>query len=181
MLFSRSSLPLVALTSCISTVVAGPIHSSLSKRGKNVLIGYRYVSEDQAEEYNTYGRLTAVGSSSTQLGEGAYIYPSLNEFVVPEEYWQCTIFADHDKFRQAKKMYIPQTSNTFFSSRRLERYLSEAMMDATSTVLFSKIDGDPQEHIQMMLPPYYLERSPKFHGAFGEGDLGISVKCLPKG
>ncbi|KAJ7136586.1 hypothetical protein C8R44DRAFT_976136 [Mycena epipterygia] len=180
MISRHSSLSLLALLSCISTVVAGPIHNGLYKRGRNVLIGYRYVSKQKADEYNAYGRLTGVGASGTQLGDGAYISPTINEWQVADDYWQCAIFADETKFRNVAKMYIPQNSNTFFSSSRLSSYLGQARLDPASTVLWSKIDGDPDQHIQMVIPPYYLAKSPAFRGAWGNGDLGISVICVPK-
>ncbi|KAJ7094288.1 hypothetical protein C8R44DRAFT_860422 [Mycena epipterygia] len=90
MLSRHSSLSFFALLSCISVVVASPIQNSASlyRRGRNVLIGYRYVSREKAEEYNTYGRLTAVGASGRQLGDGAYISPTINEWNVPDDYWQ---------------------------------------------------------------------------------------------
>ncbi|KAJ7101879.1 hypothetical protein C8R44DRAFT_746925 [Mycena epipterygia] len=182
MLSRHSSLSLLALLSCISVVIAGPIHNSVAlyKRGRNVLIGYRYVNAQKAAEYNTYGRLTAVGASGTQLGDGAYISPTINEWDVADDYWQCAIFADETKFTRVAKMYISQSSNTFFSSSRLSSYLSRANLDPASTILWSKIDGDVNQHIQMVIPPYYLARSPAFHGAWGNGDLGISVRCVPK-
>ncbi|KAJ7913890.1 hypothetical protein B0H13DRAFT_2325885 [Mycena leptocephala] len=179
-MLSRSSLSLLALLSCISTVAGGPIRTFLHRRGRNVLIGYRYVSAAKAAEYNAYGRLTAVGASGTQLGDGAYVSPTINEWQVDDSYWQCAIFADEDKFRNVAKMYIPESSNTFFSSSRLNSYLSQARLDPRSTILFSKIDGDPDQHIQMVIPPSYLARSPGFRGAYGNGDLGILVRCVPK-
>ncbi|KAJ7768576.1 hypothetical protein DFH07DRAFT_807312 [Mycena maculata] len=180
MLYHRSLLSLPALLSCLSVVVAGPIHSSVYRRGRSVLIGYRYVNAQKAQEYNYYGTLTSVGASGTQLGDGAYISPDINEWAVADTYWQCAIFADLDKFYNVYKMYIPENSNTFYSSSRLSNYLSRARLDPQNTVLFSKISGDAEQHVQMLIPPYYLRASPAFGGAYGNGDLGISVRCVPK-
>ncbi|KAJ7738846.1 hypothetical protein DFH07DRAFT_840753 [Mycena maculata] len=180
MLYYRSSLSLPALLSCLSVVVAGPIHNSVYRRGQNILIGYRYVDARKAQEYNYYSTLTAVGASGTQLGEGAYISPDVNEWAVTDTYWQCAIFADSDKFYDVKKMYIPASSNAFYSSAGLSNYLSQARLDPRRTVLFSKISGDAEQHVQMLIPPYYLRASPGFGGAYGRGDLGIVVRCVPK-
>ncbi|KAJ7139226.1 hypothetical protein C8R44DRAFT_975124 [Mycena epipterygia] len=182
MLSRHSSLSLLALLSCISFVVGGPIQSygSLSTRSNDVLIGYRYVSQQKAAEYNYYGTLTAVGASGTQLGDGAYISPDINEWNVPNDYWQCMIFADATKFSGAERIYISQHANVFYSSTNLNNYLSRARLNPARTVLWSKISGDPQQHIQMLIPPYYLARSPGFGGAYGSGDLGIRVRCVPK-
>ncbi|KAJ7160000.1 hypothetical protein C8R43DRAFT_1124363 [Mycena crocata] len=177
-MLSRSSLSLLALLSCIGTVVGGPVRTSLYRRGQNVLIGYRYVNAQKAAEYNYYGTLTAVGASGTQLGDGAYISPTINEWQVADDYWQCAIFADSTKFRNVAKMYIPENSNTFFSSRRLSSYLGQARLDPTNTILWSKIDGDAQQHIQMVIPPYFLRQSPAFRGAYGNGDLGITINKM---
>ncbi|KAJ7768583.1 hypothetical protein DFH07DRAFT_938351 [Mycena maculata] len=180
MLYHHSLLSLPALLSCLSVVVAGPIHGSVYRRGRSVLIGYRYVNAQKAQEYNYYGTLTSVGASGTQLGDGAYISPDINEWAVADTYWQCAIFADSDKFYNVNKMYIPANSNAFYSSAALSSYLSRARLDPRNTVLFSKISGDAEQHVQMLIPPYYLRASPAFRGAYGRGDLGITVRCVPK-
>ncbi|KAJ7094298.1 hypothetical protein C8R44DRAFT_749492 [Mycena epipterygia] len=175
-----SSLSLLALLLYISTIAASPIHNSLGRRASKVLIGYRYVSAEKAAEYNSYGTLTAVGASGRQLGEGAYLSPNINEYNVASTYWQCLILADESKFNSVQKLYIPQSSNAWFSSRRLRSFITNAGLDPERTVLFAKIDGDPDQHVQMLIPPYFLRRSPRFHGDYGRGDLGIEVICVPK-
>ncbi|KAJ7094289.1 hypothetical protein C8R44DRAFT_749484 [Mycena epipterygia] len=132
---------------------------------------------EMAAEYNSYGTLTAVGTSGTQLGEGAYISPNINEWNVPSTYWQCLILADESKFNI---LYIPESSNAWFSSRRLRSFITNTRLNPERTVLFAKIDGDPDQHVQMLIPPYFLHRSPRFHGDYGRGDLGVEVICVPK-
>ncbi|KAJ7094294.1 hypothetical protein C8R44DRAFT_951616 [Mycena epipterygia] len=180
MLPRHSSLSLLALLTCISTIFASPIHNSLHRRDQEkVLIGYRYVTEDKAAEYNRYGTLTAIWASGKQLGEGAYMSPDINEWSVPSTYWQCVILADESKFEQVPKMYVPKSSNAWWNGARRKSFIERLNLNYEATVLFSEIDGD-LGHMQMRIPPYYLRRSPEFHGPYGSGDLGIRVICVPK-
>ncbi|KAJ7140743.1 hypothetical protein C8R44DRAFT_866439 [Mycena epipterygia] len=104
----HASLSLLTSLAYLTTVFAGPIRNALYKHD-TVLIGYHYVSQQKAAEYIKHGTLTNVGASSLQLGQGAYISLGINEWLVPDDYWQCAIFADESKFKNSFSCHLLQT------------------------------------------------------------------------
>ncbi|KAJ7155041.1 hypothetical protein C8R46DRAFT_1296110 [Mycena filopes] len=171
----------------IRAAVGHPIHHNLTihepRQVNYVLIGYRYVPQAVAAEYNARGTLTSITASQQQTGPGAYLSPALNQWQTPPDYWQCVIFADSAKFQPAPKLFVPEQMPPLRDAALSSWMAKTVRMDQRTTLLFSVINGSPQRYRQLLISQYYLPRSyvpDKAANNWGSGDLGLQVICVPK-
>ncbi|KIK61501.1 hypothetical protein GYMLUDRAFT_260959 [Collybiopsis luxurians FD-317 M1] len=175
MLLMRFSSFLVA--AILLVLVPGICASPLSKLlPKKMVGGFRYVTYDKANEYNSVGRLTDVKPSGSQIGQGAYTFPRPTKWSGDSK---CVFWFKESKFIAAPKYFV-EDEKAFFNPAELLKILTAAKKDVEKTILFSKVYGYDNVPIQMLLPRYYLAASklePERKG--GPGDLGMTIKCVP--
>ncbi|KAJ7154491.1 hypothetical protein C8R46DRAFT_1041529 [Mycena filopes] len=171
----------------IHATVGHPIHQNSTihqaRQANYVLLGYRYVAQEVAAEYNKRGTLTSIKASQEQTGPGAYLSPALGQWDTPPDYWQCVILADNAKFQPAPKLFVPEQVPPLRDAVLSSWMAYTVRMDQRTTLLFSVINGSPQRYRQLFIPQYYLPRSNvpgKAADNWGPGDLGLQVKCVPK-
>ncbi|KAH6880984.1 hypothetical protein BKA70DRAFT_171612 [Coprinopsis sp. MPI-PUGE-AT-0042] len=190
----RLSFSFLTLLACslAGVVYSLPIQSAfdiLEVRGQPVVLGYRYVRKQVAEDYIKAGTLTNVPASGVQIGDGAYLSPAPNQWISPDDYWLCRVTADSDEIRALPKLWIPEflpqqgtaknptppQIGLFYKSNEAARnaYIAKNKMDPAKALLFSKIAGLNPIAYQLLIPPGYLK------GAKNAG-LSTKVKCYPK-
>ena len=70
------------------------------------------ISQKTAKSYHDAGNTLTYkkGSSSDQLGPGAYISPILGDWPTSDAYWDCAIFADTLPWDLVNKAWVPATA-----------------------------------------------------------------------
>lgn len=169
-MLSIAKLLIFALIGC---AVASPV--SLHKRGKNIIIAYRKVSEGEAKNYRKAGTVTPSNNLvGRQLGTGVYTASGPNDWPGNNNDWTCVIFADEDAIERVSKAWIPRVDGDdkelWFRPDRIDKYIKdlEDSWDPAKTLRFSRIDG-LGDKVQMLIP----------HGLLNSrgGSMGISVLC----
>lgn len=172
MMFSSVKILTLGL---IAGVAASPI--DLAKRGKNIIIGYRTVSPEQAANYNKAGTVTDDGNRiGTQIGNGAYTTPGRGEFPGAPNAWYCVILADEDAVDRVSKAWVPKSFGgveLWFKNSAVDEYIKklDSSWDPAKTLRMSRIDGN-EDVLQMVIPPGLLNSN--------GGGMGITASCKQK-
>ncbi|KAI1771034.1 hypothetical protein F4818DRAFT_220325 [Hypoxylon cercidicola] len=158
------------------TLVVSIAASSLEKRGKSVIVGYRTVNSEFAQRYHDAGNTLVYSKShsSDQLGPGAYISPTRGDWPLQgDTFWDCAILADSSAWDRVNKAWVPEFGTDpctplWYSKGESNRnaYLGDLGFTASNTVLLSKIDGF--EKLQILVPPALIDKS---------GGMNFNVQC----
>ncbi|KIK69486.1 hypothetical protein GYMLUDRAFT_80703 [Collybiopsis luxurians FD-317 M1] len=145
-------------------------------------VGYRVVKEDKAEEYDAAGTLTAIPATFQSTGPGAYVSPrhGMYPFRKTKDLRVCPIIGKKAKLRDPKLMlFIKDDSLAKGEILKLLVYVHRAGYEMRKTLLFSRYMMN-KSHMQLVIPPFYLEPSPSNPKALsGKNLLGLRVKCFP--
>ncbi|KAK7045988.1 hypothetical protein VNI00_006983 [Paramarasmius palmivorus] len=123
------------------------VQSPLIPKGLNVIVGFRTVTKDQADEYNKAGTPTLSQQSlGIQLGNGVYTSPKAGDWVRGPDDWFCVIFADSDKFNSAAKAWIAAKTSTgtkiWWNENEISAYIkSLGISDPSKTLRFAPMMG----------------------------------------
>ncbi|OAA72186.1 hypothetical protein ISF_01259 [Cordyceps fumosorosea ARSEF 2679] len=164
-------LALVA-TVLVSGIAASPYHTkSVDKRGQNVIIGYRTVAKEQAQDYMAKKTLTLTRpANGQQIGDGVYTSPEPGEWPIHgSNPWYCAIFADAEALASTAKVWVPR--ETWWKSSAIDGFISGQGLNPAKTMRMALVYNE--EHLQQMLIPKALLNSEG-------GGLGISVLCKEK-
>ncbi|KAJ3898016.1 hypothetical protein F5879DRAFT_927392 [Lentinula edodes] len=100
---------------CVLALPVGNYSTSLYLREAigpapdELIVGYRYVSKEKADEYNKAGTLTAIPATTKSIGEGAYLSPRLGEFPGKLDEWvKFSCFASVFKFGVVTSMVLSE-------------------------------------------------------------------------
>ncbi|RDA83883.1 hypothetical protein CP532_3376 [Ophiocordyceps camponoti-leonardi (nom. inval.)] len=150
--------------------VQGP-HPSAPNPGL-ALMGYRTVSDAQAEHYYTANTLTPDPNlAQMQLGRGVYTTPRLQGW--EDAGWQCAIFADKEKLSKVPKIIVSrslyQETEDHDPTMNIHAHIKQRWphVDPRRCLLLGYIDYGPT--MQMLIPFDLLDAN--------EGGLNISVEC----
>ncbi|KAJ3932664.1 MAG: hypothetical protein NXY57DRAFT_1061028 [Lentinula lateritia] len=174
------AFPVIPAESSNSTNV-----SIAARSGDNLLLGYVFVPEDEAEELNKAGTLTALPSKDKPLGDGAYLsprpttmFPTLD---VPKTYSQCSVEVGKEKLDEMILYYLAE-QNLYYKPDEINSFLIKTLHGKfSSVIIFASFTIKGEKHIFMRIPPAFLERSPKSTGnqIYGKNTLGLKVHCVP--
>ncbi|KAJ3771686.1 hypothetical protein FB446DRAFT_789377 [Lentinula raphanica] len=150
-----------------------------------LIVGYRYVVKEKADEYNDVGTLTAIPATTKSIGEGAYLSPRLGEYYgkLGDNYHECVIFAKKTKIHEMspKPFFIDDNSVISAKPAKLFLYAHKHGVEIGKTVLFSR-HFIYTKTLQMLIPPVFLVKSPSNPTRpAGENTLGLRVHCVPLG
>ncbi|KAJ4464319.1 hypothetical protein C8J55DRAFT_530248 [Lentinula edodes] len=174
------AFPVIPAESSSSTNV-----SIAARSGDNLLLGYVFVPEDEAEELNKAGTLTALPSKDKPLGDGAYLsprpttmFPTLD---VPKTYSQCSVEVGKEKLDEMI-LYFLAEQNLYYKPDEINSFLIKTLHGKfSSVIILASFTVKGEKHIFMRIPPAFLERSSKSTGnqIYGKNTLGLKVHCVP--
>ncbi|PYH95068.1 hypothetical protein BO71DRAFT_440565 [Aspergillus ellipticus CBS 707.79] len=190
--FSSVTTPLVAALA--TWTAAAPVE--LGRRGEMV-VGFRRVGKDQAEEYNKKGLYFDHDHVmwGAQIGKGVYTSPSRDEYekLADPEAWYiahigmaskisslilhryCVLKADESAFNAIPKTWIPEKNKSSqrlwnqHTEDRIDEYVKSLGEDTATSLRFSIMPHGKDRSRQQMLIPPDLATSKHF-----------SVKCYAK-
>ncbi|KAI1397313.1 hypothetical protein F4819DRAFT_503496 [Hypoxylon fuscum] len=148
----------LALT-LLGSVSASPI--ILSERDSSVIIGYRTVSEQQAQNYKNAGNTLTPDPNQigTQIGTGVYTTPGPGQWPGSQNSWYCTIYADPNQLNKVSKAWVPEQYNgktLWYDNDAVNDYIKEleSSWDPARTLRLSKVSG--REDILQLAIPFNL-------------------------
>ncbi|KAJ3898287.1 hypothetical protein F5879DRAFT_1026645 [Lentinula edodes] len=161
------------------------LQEAISPAPDELIVGYRYVSKEKADEYNKAGTLTAIPATTKSIGEGAYLSPRLGEFPgnPDQSYWECIVFGEKSKILDAQtpKLFVDDKAAISFKRFKLLLYANKRGYELGKTLLFSR-HFVLQDNLQMLIPPVFLVKSPSDPSRpAGENRLGLRIHCTPLG
>ncbi|KAJ3759573.1 hypothetical protein EV360DRAFT_69400 [Lentinula raphanica] len=156
-----------------------------SSSSNDVLLGFRYVDEWKAHDYNQHETLTAIPASANMIGEGAYLSPVLDQYEKYKGYWECTVAGNSKSIKAASKLFIPIDAVKVYVPAAIREYALKKRKDVTATILFSKLMYYYSPVYQMLIPPKYLVTSSNSTTSAslkgGANTLGLKVWCVQPG
>ncbi|KAJ3824865.1 hypothetical protein F5880DRAFT_317187 [Lentinula raphanica] len=109
----------------------------------DVLLGFRYVDEWKARDYNQHETLTAIPASANMIGEGAYLSPVLDQYEKYKGYWECTVAGNSKSIKAASKVRHGQEREKYTLIVRIAAFHSHRRCQGLRTGGHSRLR--PQE------------------------------------
>ncbi|PWY75543.1 hypothetical protein BO70DRAFT_372751 [Aspergillus heteromorphus CBS 117.55] len=148
---SITNLLLIALA---TWTAASPIN--LEKRG-DIVVGFRRVSKEQAEEYNKKGLYFDHDFEmwGKQIGKGVYTSPSRDEYeqLSDPKNWYCVIKSPSHSFASIPKAWIPEKNPS--NQKRLWNQLTESHIDE----YVKGLGEDPDKALRLSIMPHGRDRT----------------------
>ncbi|KAJ3718797.1 hypothetical protein C8R42DRAFT_723323 [Lentinula raphanica] len=135
----------------------------------DVLLGFRYVDEWKARDYNQHETLTAIPTSANMIGEGAYLSPVLDQYEKCEGYWECTVAENSKSIKAASKLFILIDA--------VKVYVPAAIRDYA--VKKQNLKG--RHHHHLVLQTHYHNSTTSASLKGGANTLGLKVWCVQPG
>ncbi|KAI1076663.1 hypothetical protein F5B20DRAFT_315266 [Whalleya microplaca] len=166
------SIASVLVLSLFGNAFASPV--DIGRRASSTIIGYRSVTQQQAQNYKDAGNTLTPDPNliGTQIGTGVYTTPGPGQW--PGGGWYCVILADVDRLNAVSKAWVPKTYNGQQLWNQgdtvINNYIKalDASWNPAKTFRMSKIDGK-EEILQMVIPFDLLNQN--------GGAMNIKTQC----
>ncbi|KAL3954385.1 hypothetical protein ACCO45_009857 [Purpureocillium lilacinum] len=146
-LFRKMLLSLIIWVLTFSTVSTAQV-KELKERAQRVMIGYRFVEQQDFDAYSAAGwKLKWQANLGKQIGEGIYTTAKPNGWFGK---FFCIIYADNAAFAKAPKVWVP---SKHWWKPEIDDFITslDSKLDPQTTLRMSGIDGS-ENSLQMLIP-----------------------------